>query len=107
MSAAHDREWSRPAILQVSDMCVLQVLKPYNSPYTLPIPASARPAAVTTALLVNYTQAGSGGVMALADATSDFALRFMGDRPLPSCRGLPLRASTCMQAQSRLLGAAP
>ena len=56
-----------------------QVFKPYNSPYTLPIPASAKPAAVTTAPLVNYTQAGSGGVMTLANATTNFALRLTGD----------------------------
>ncbi len=57
-----------------------QVFKPYNSPYTLPIPASAKPAAMTTAPLVNYTQAGSGGVTDLAGATANFALRFSGGR---------------------------
>jgi len=55
------------------------VFSPYNSPYTLPIPASARPSAVTVAPSVNYPQAGSGGVMALANATTNFALRFTGD----------------------------
>ena len=77
-------------------MCVLQVFKPYTSPYTLPIPASARPAAVTTAPLVNYTQASNGGVMALADATTNFALRFTGDGTLRSCLGLPPWATTCL-----------
>ncbi len=62
---------------------------------------NARPAAVTctTAPIVNYTQARSGGVMALADATVNLALRFTGDQTLPCCLGLPLWASTCMQAQ--------
>ena len=59
---------------------ILQVFKPYNSPYTLPIPASAKSSATTTAPNVNYTDASSGGVMALAGGTmTNFALRFTGE----------------------------
>ncbi len=65
-------------------MRISQVLKPYNSPYTLPIPASARPSATTTAPSLNYPQASSGGVMALANATTNFALRFTGEMTLPA-----------------------
>ncbi len=57
-----------------------QVFKPYNSPYTLPIPASSKPSAMTTAPLVNYTASSTGGVMALAGTTTNFALRFSGGR---------------------------
>ena len=59
--------------------CILQVFKPYNSPYALPIPTSAQPSATATAPNLNYTQASSGGVMALAGATTNFALRFTGE----------------------------
>ena len=64
-----------------------QVFKPYNSPYTLPIPASAKPSAMTTAPNLNYTAASSGGVMALAGGTmTNFALRFTG-KHIPQLAG--------------------
>ncbi len=50
----------------------------YGSQYTLPIPASAAPKATTTARTVNYTEASMGGIMDLAKATTNFALRFTG-----------------------------
>ena len=56
----------------------MQVFAPYGSPYTLPFPVSARPSAVTTAPNVSYPQVGTGGVMALADQTTFFGLRFTG-----------------------------
>jgi len=56
------------------------VFKPYNSPYATPIPANATPTAVTAAPNVNYPDVSSGGVMALANATNNFALRFVGER---------------------------
>ena len=57
-----------------------QVYNPYNNPYTLPIPTSIQPSAVTTAPNLNYPQAASGGLMALANATEFFALRFLGEQ---------------------------
>ena len=60
----------------------VQVFNPYNNPYPLPFPASAQPTAVTSAPGLNYPQASSGGVMALAGATEFFGLRFSGDRML-------------------------
>ena len=57
----------------------MQTFVPYGSPYTQPIPRDAKPTAVTTAPSVNYPQASSGGVMDLANATADFALRFVGE----------------------------
>ena len=78
-------------------MCSPQVFKPYNSPYTLPIPASARPSAVTTAPNLNYTDAGSGGVMALANAATNFALRFTGESCRAACCSLPLHLVGCIQ----------
>jgi len=54
------------------------VFIPYNSPYTLPFPASLQPSAVTTAPNVSYPQSNSSGVMALAHATTNFGLRFSG-----------------------------
>ena len=56
-----------------------QVFAPYGRPYTLPIPSNAKPRAVSTAPNVNYPQSSSGGVMSLADATTDFALRLSGE----------------------------
>ena len=56
------------------------MFKPYNSPYATPLPTNARPTAVTAAPNVNYPDVSSGGVMALANATSNFALRFVGER---------------------------
>ena len=72
------------------------MFKPYNSPYKLPIPASAKPSATTTAPSVNYPQASSGGVMALAKATTNFALRFTGDTTPPGSCGLPVIESGCI-----------
>jgi len=57
----------------------MQTFVPYGSPYTMPIPQDARPSAVTSASSVNYPDVSSGGVMALANATTDFALRFVGE----------------------------
>ena len=56
-----------------------QTFVPYGSPYTLPIPTNATPRAVTTAPSVNYPDVSSGGLMTLANATSNFALRFVGE----------------------------
>ncbi len=56
----------------------VQVFNPYGSPYTLPFPSSAQPTAVTAAPNLTYPQSGSGGLMALADAATDFGLRFTG-----------------------------
>ncbi len=58
---------------------ISQVFSPYGSRYTLPIPASARPKATTTALNVNFTEATMGGIFDLANSTTNFALRFTGD----------------------------
>ena len=55
-----------------------QVFSPYGSRYVLPIPASATPKATTTALNVNFTEATMGGIMDLANSTTNFALRFTG-----------------------------
>jgi len=60
-------------------LCSAQTFVPYGSPYTLPIPLDARPSAVTTVSSVNYTDVSSGGLMTLANATTDFALRFVGE----------------------------
>ena len=60
-----------------------QVYSPYESPYTLPFPASAQPSAVATAPNVSYPDSNSSGVMALAHATTNFGLRFSGDDPNP------------------------
>ena len=111
-TSAHDRRWTEHYNHYAS--CILQVFKPYTSPYTLPIPASVRPSATTTAPSVNYTQASSGGVMALANATTDFALRFTGEflpgefepsvkadaaqLPRPPCPGIPLHAGSIVNA---------
>ncbi len=54
------------------------MFSPYGSRYTLPIPAGATPKATTTARNVNYTEASMGGIMDLAEATTNFALRFTG-----------------------------
>ena len=56
----------------------LQVYNPYNTPYTLPIPATATPSAVTTVPNISYPDVLSGGLMTLAGATTNFALRFTG-----------------------------
>ena len=45
----------------------------------LPIPASAPPSSVTTAPNVSYADSNSSGVMVLAKATTNFALRFSGE----------------------------
>jgi len=60
----------------------VQTFVPYGSPYTLPIPVNATPSAVTTAPGVNFPDVSSGGLMTLANATSDFALRFVGEGPM-------------------------
>ena len=60
----------------------MQTFVPYGSPYTLPIPANATPSAVTTAPGVNYPDVSGGGLTTLANATSDFALRFVGENPV-------------------------
>ena len=67
-----------------SDSLLVQTFVPYNSPYTLPIPANARPTAVTTAPGINYPDVSSGGLMTLANATTNFALRFVGVSPAMS-----------------------
>jgi len=58
------------------------VFNPYDTPYTLPFPASAQPSAVATAPNVSYPESNSSGVMALAHATTDFGLRFSGANQL-------------------------
>ena len=59
----------------------LQVYVPYNVPYTLPIPATAHPSAVTTAPNVSYPPATCGvdGLMTLANTVANFGLRFTGE----------------------------
>ena len=57
----------------------MQVFKPYGSPYTLPIPTALHPIAVTTAPSINYPDVASGGLMALANASTNFGLRFSGE----------------------------
>ena len=77
----------------------LQVYSPYGSPYALPIPARQQSCAITTAPNVSYAASKSSGVMALANATTDFGLRFTGElrhgtifrRALLSCRMMPGR----------------
>ena len=72
-----------------SSPCTAQVYNPYGRPYTLPIPADAKPSAVTTAPDLNYPQASDGGLLALAGAGSEFALRFSGEQrmqDLLNCR---------------------
>lgn len=69
-----------------------QVFNPYRSPYTLPIPAIAEPNAVTTAPNLDYPQANDGGLMALADAETNFALRFSGESLEPPCLLSDLRS---------------
>jgi len=65
-------------VLILTGSSPLQVFSPYGSQYTLPIPASATPKATITARTVNYTEASMGGIMDLAKATTNFALRFTG-----------------------------
>jgi len=75
-------------------LCSAQTFVPYGSPYMLPIPQDARPSAVTTATSVNYPDVSSGGLMTLANATTDFALRLgeyhpMNAESLDVSHGLP------------------
>lgn len=56
-----------------------QVYVPYGSPYTLPVPTTLQPSAVTAAPNVSYPDA-AGGLMALSGASTNFALRFSGER---------------------------
>ena len=60
-------------------MASAQTFVPYGSPYTLPIPKNATPSAVKTVPGVNYPDVSSGGLMTLANATTNFALRFVGE----------------------------
>jgi len=60
----------------------MQVYSPYGRPYTLPIPTTLKPSAVRTAPNVSYPDAISGGLFALANASTDFGLRFSGENPL-------------------------
>jgi len=56
------------------------VYNPYGSPYTLPIPTTRQPSAVRTAPNISYPDAGNGGgLMALANASTNFGLRFTGE----------------------------
>ena len=57
----------------------MQTFVPYSRPYALPLPLVA-PTAVTSAPDVNYPDVSGGGLMALANATNNFALRFVGER---------------------------
>jgi len=57
-----------------------QVFNPYGRPYALPIPTIAQPSAVTAAPDLNFPEVSDGGLLALADAESNFALRFSGGR---------------------------
>ena len=60
--------------------CALQVYNPYGRPYTLPIPTTLQPSAVKTAPNVSYPDASTGGgLMALANASTNFGLRFSGE----------------------------
>lgn len=61
------------------------MFSPYGQPYTLPIPVSAQPKAVTMAPNVNYPSASSGGLKTLANATTDFGLRFVGEQSILKC----------------------
>ncbi len=55
--------------------------EPYGSPNKLPLLGNLRPTATTTTPDVNFPDVSSGGLMALANATTNFALRFVGERP--------------------------
>ena len=72
---------------------------PYGSPNKLPIPGNATPTASTTTPGVNFPDVSSGGLMALANATTNFALRFVGERS--SDKSL----SYCLRGSSRRLTA--
>jgi len=55
-----------------------QVFNPYGRPYALPVPMTVQPSAVTVAPDLNFPEVSDGGLLALADAESNFALRFSG-----------------------------
>ena len=79
----------------------MQTFVPYSRPYALPLPLVA-PTAVTSAPDVNYPDVSGGGLMALANATSNFALRFSGESPARKARYcLPTRASSSRYNQNR------
>ena len=58
----------------------VQTFVPYCRPYALPLPLVA-PTGVTSAPDVNFPDVSAGGLMTLANATSNFALRFSGESP--------------------------
>jgi len=60
--------------------------EPYGSPDKLPLLETLRPTASTTTPDLNYPDVSSGGLMALANATTNFALRFVGERASPEGR---------------------
>ncbi len=55
--------------------------EPYGSPNKLPLLVNLTPTATATTPDVNFPDFSSGGLMALANATTNFALRFVGERP--------------------------
>ncbi len=57
--------------------------KPSGSPDKLPLLETLRPTASTTTPDVNFSDVSSGGLMDLANATTNFALRFVGERASP------------------------
>ena len=55
--------------------------EPYGSPNKLPLLGNLMPTATATTPDVNFPDVSSGGIMDLANATTNFALRFVGARP--------------------------
>jgi len=82
-----------PAQNQPVALLCVQTFVPYGRPYALPLPLVA-PTAVTASPDVNFPDVSAGGLMTLANATSNFALRFSGEIPAlnPSSRCLTRHA---------------
>ena len=91
----------QPTAAKSAALCPVQVFRPYGSPYTLPIPTALQPTAVTTAPNISYPDVASGGLMALANATTNFGLRFSGEGCAEQAR-IPLQCGQSLTSCPRL-----